>query len=210
MVLTNRFENMAFCCCSLDRSWKLHLEVIGEAGKIERHPYYVQLKSEGGCCTCRTGTHELSVNDVVKEKELYDNICSPILGKGGVYEWEEKGHFFRVELPSLYIKENLYVNGYEVKSKNANTSVWMMQFLLFLVIGTLFIVAGIILTIIDPEKLKWSSSRFFGISLIVIGIIILLPGIIGSAKAQNLSVKTRKELKRRKEQDTFREDVTKL
>lgn len=176
-------------CCSSRRSWKLHLEVVGDEGKIERKPYKVEIHSKDRCCS--NGEYVLVINDDVRKSQIYDNLCSPLCCKGGLHEWEDKGHFFRVELPSLFIKDNLYVDGYDVKSKRDNASTWLCQFAVFLVFGALILVGGVVMTALSPETIGWASSRYFGISCLAVGFLTMLPGIIGLARAQSVSIKAK-------------------
>ncbi len=196
---------MGLCCCSLRRSWKLHLEVVGDEGRIERQPYLVELISEGGC---GNGAHYLKINKEQRQNPIYDNLCSPLCCKGGIYEWEDKGHFFRLELPSLYIRDSLYVDGCEVETKKDNASSWVDQFLVFLIFGVLIFIGGVVLTALSPETVGWSSSRYFGISCLAVGFLTMLPAVIGLARAQSISIKSRqlKEIESGQDQ----EDVTQL
>ncbi len=192
-------------CCSLRRSWKLHLEVVGDEGKIERQPYHIEIVSEGGCFS---GSHHLKVNKEPRENAIYDNLCSPLCCSGGIHEWEDLGHFFRLELPSLYIRDSLYVDGLEVETKKENSATWVDQFMVFLVFGALIFVAGVILTALDPSTTGWNSSRYFGISCLGVGFLTMLPAVIGLAKAQSVNIKTRqlKEI----ENGQVHEDMTQL
>lgn len=191
-------------CCSSRRSWKLHLEVVGDEGKIERKPYKVELVSKNGCCS--NGEYVLVINEDVRKAQIYDNLCSPLCCSGGVHEWEDKGHFFRVELPSLFIKDNLYVDGYEVKSKRDNASAWLCQFAIFLIFGGLIFIAGVVMTALSPETIGWDSSRYFGISCLGVGFLTMFPGVIGLARAQSESIRAKKykqmELERKQEDTT--------
>ena len=193
-------------CCSSRRSWKLHLEVVGDEGKIERKPYKVELVSKDGCCN--SGEYVLNINDEMRKGQIYDNLCSPLCCSGGAHEWEDKGHFFRVELPSLCIKDNLYVDGYEVKTKRDIASTWLCQFATFLIFGALIFIGGVVMTALSPEFVGWSSSRYFGISCLAVGFLTMLPGVIGLARAQSVSmrVKKYKDLDHQRQQ----EDTTQL
>lgn len=190
-------------CCSSRRAWKLHLEVIGDEGKIERQPYLVELVSKDGCCN--SGEYHLKINNEIRKNTVYDNLCSPLCCSGGAHEWEENGHFFRVELPSLYIKDNLYVDGYEVKLKRDNASTWLCQFAVFLIFGALIFIGGVVMTALSPETIGWSSSRYFGFSCLGVGVLTMLPGIIGLARAQSISIRMKKYQdleEERKQEDT--------
>lgn len=190
-------------CCSLRRSWKLHLEVVGDEGKIERQPYMIELISKGSS----NGAHFLKINNVQQTNVIYDNLCSPLCCRGGAHEWEDKGHFFRLELPSVYIKDSLYVDGCEVETKKNNASTWVDQFLVFVIFGALVFVAGVVLTALSPETVGWSSSRYFGVSCIVAGFLTMLPGVIGLARAQSVNIKTSKMKNVEEEPD---QDITQL
>jgi len=194
-------------CCSAHRSWMLHLEVIGDEGKIERNPYKVELISNAGCCN-NSGEYVLKINDEVRKSQIYDNPCSPLCCKGGEHEWEDKGHFFRVELPSLFLKDNLYVDGYEVKSKRDNASSWLCQFAIFLIFGMIIFIGGVVMTALNPDYVGWSSSRYFGISCIAVGFLAMLPGVIGLARAQAVSIRAKKYNNNQRE--TRQDDTTQL
>eukprot|EP00794_Sanderia_malayensis_P012735 gene12735-14040_t len=194
-------------CCSLRRSWKLHLEVVGDEGRIERQPYSVEIFSEGGC---GHGAYSLRINKEIRENEIFDNCCSPLCFSGGIHEWEDMGHFFRLELPSLFIRDSLYVDGVEVESKKGNASTWINQFLVYLALGVLILVAGVVLTALAPETVGWSSSRYFGISCLVVGTLTMLPAVIGLARAQNLTIKSRRLKTMQNGYSQQYEDVTQL
>ena len=193
-------------CCSARRSWKLHLEVVGDEGKIERQPYKVELVAKSGCCN--DGEYKLLINEDSFKSTVYDNLCSPLCCRGGAHEWEDKGHFFRVELPSLYVRDNLFVDGYDVKTNRDNASTWLCQFAIFLIFGAIIFLGGVVLTALSPETIGWSSSRYFGISCLGVGFLTMIPGLIGLARAQAIGIRIKKN--QRMEKDRKLEDTTQL
>ncbi|XP_057313787.1 uncharacterized protein LOC130655103 [Hydractinia symbiolongicarpus] len=185
-------------CCKHYQDWNIQLEVISEEGKIERHPYHVEVESDkhASCGCCQNGVHILSVNEEVIANELYDNICFPLCCAGGDYEWQEKGHFFRLELPSLFIHDGLYVDGKELKSRKLNTSEWKCQFAIWLILGIFMFLLGIVFVGIDRSECCWEGFLYLGISCLVTGLLIFLPGLIGCFRAESLG----REYKKLKEQ----------
>ena len=190
-------------CCSHYRDWLLQLEVISEEGKIERYPYHIEVKSDENstCCCgcCQNGVHGLTVNGKEVGKQIYDNICFPLCGSGGEYEWQEKGHFFRLELPSLFIHDGLYVDGKELKSRRLNTSEWKYQFAVWLVLGVLIISIGVAFIAMEISGCCWKGFLYLGISCLVTGFLTFLPGLIGCFKATSLNRQYKKlqQLKKR-------------
>lgn len=176
-------------CCAKHRDWNLHIEVVSEEGKIERHPYHVEVESdpkEVCCCWCDNGVHMLRVNSEEFDQRLYDNPCFPLCCNGGDFEWQESGHYFRLELPSLFIHDGLYVDGREVKSRRLNTAEWKCQFGVWLALGTILIVLGATFIILYESKCCWNGYLYLGISSCVVGTLTLIPGILGCYKASRL------------------------
>lgn len=176
-------------CCAKHRDWNLQIEVISEVGKIEQNPYQVEVDSdpkEVCCCCCDNGVHILRVNGEEFDERLYDNPCFPLCCSGGDFEWQEKGHYFRLELSSLFIHDGLYVDGKEVNSRRLNTSEWKCQFAVWLILGIVLTVTGAIFIIIDESKCCWAGFLYLGISCCVVGVLTMIPGILGCYKAARL------------------------
>lgn len=199
-------------CCSHRQTWKLQLEVISEEGKIERYSYQVEVKAERAslcCCDCcQNGIHTLTVNQVQVEEKLYDNLCFPLCCSGGDFEWQEKGHFFRIELPSLFIHQGLYVDGKELQTKRLNTYEWKCQFMMWILLGMFVSVLGLVFIGINQSKCCWRGFLYLGISCLITGFLTQLPGIIGCARATSLSRQYKKI--RQAQLESQREYVTSL
>lgn len=191
--------------CSTHRKWKLRLELIGEEGKIEQYPYQVEVKTDSASCCgcCQNGVHNLKVNNLRKEDQLFDNMCFPLCCTGGAYEWEEKGHFFRLELPSLYIHEGLYVDGKEISSGRKNTGEWKCQFAIWLLLGLLVIGIGVVFLILSYKLDIWRGFLYLGLSCLATGILTMLPGMIGCCRAQSLSEHYKKMEQQKKIEDNL-------
>lgn len=97
------------------------------------------------------------------------------------------------------------MDGYEVKLKRDNASTWLCQFAVFLIFGALIFIGGVVMTALSPETIGWSSSRYFGFSCLGVGVLTMLPGIIGLARAQSISIRMKKYQdleEERKQEDT--------
>jgi len=131
----------------------------------------------------------LKVNSRLIEEKIYDNICFPLCCKGGDYEWQDHGHYFRAELPSLYLHDGLYVDGKELRSQRLNTEEWKCQFSIWLILGIIITFLGIIFLIIDSTDCCWVGFLYLGISCLITGIVTTIPGLIGWYRAINLNRK---------------------
>ena len=174
---------MMALCCSSRRRWNLDLQTTSEEGKLEECSYLVEIISERNDCCCHNGIHSLRLNGKIYEQRIYDNICFPLCCAGGEYEWQERGHFFRIELPSLFIHDGLYVDGTEIKTKRLNTTEWKYQFALWLILGFTLILLGVIFIAIERSDCCWKGFLYLGISCTVTGLLTLIPGVLGWCKA---------------------------
>ena len=181
--LTNR--NM---CCRTQRDWKMTLEVIADEGEIERKPYHVEVEdSDQLACYCfSNGIHTLKVNGKIYNNEIYDNLCFPLCCVGGAYEWHEQGHYFRLELPSLFIHEGLYVDGRELSEKRLNITEWKNHFILWLVLGIIVTFIGLVFFVLNYSNCCWKGFLFFGICSVFTGFLVILPGALGLYKTFSL------------------------
>lgn len=176
-------------CCRKHRDWNLVTQIVSEEGKIENHPYHVEVESdptEMCCCCCDNGVHILRVNSEEFEERLYDNPCFPLCCSGGDFEWQENGHYFRLELPSLFIHDGLYVDGKEVNSRRLNTAEWKCQFTVWLVLGIIMMILGAVFIILDESECCWEGFLYLGISSCVVGALTVIPGMLGCYKASQL------------------------
>jgi len=64
------------------------------------------------------------------------------------------------------------------------------------------------MTALNPDYVGWSSSRYFGISCIAVGFLAMLPGVIGLARAQAVSIRAKKYNNNQRE--TRQDDTTQL
>jgi len=155
-----------------------------------RQPYIINVDPDEKkicCCLCDTGGNELRLNNEVADQKVYDNVCFPLCCKGGDYEWQDKGHYFRLELPSLFIHEGLYVDGKEINSRRYNTTEWKCQFAVWLFVGFLVFAAGVAFIVFDFLDFgDWSGFLYLGISCVITGVLAMIPGIMGCCRISKL------------------------
>ena len=177
-------------CCHPQRHYKLQLEVLNEYGKIERQPYVIDVEPEERsvcCCLCDSGVNELHLNNQQTDEKIYDNVCFPLCCKGGDFEWQDRGHYFRLEMPSMYIHDGLYVDGKEINSRRYNQTEWRCQFAVWLIVGLLMLAAGIAFIVLHYLECCWSGFLYLGISCVITAVLAIVPGIIGCCRIPKLN-----------------------
>nr|XP_012557714.1 uncharacterized protein LOC100199856 [Hydra vulgaris]XP_047126053.1 uncharacterized protein LOC100199856 [Hydra vulgaris]XP_047126054.1 uncharacterized protein LOC100199856 [Hydra vulgaris] len=194
-------------CCKWKKDWKMHLEVISDEGIIELRPYHVNVEdTDQLTCYCfNNGIHTLIINGRVRNTEIYDNVCFPLCCVGGAYEWYELGHYFRLEIPSLFINEGLYVDGKEINKNRFNITEWKNQFLLWLVFAITLAFIGLIFLALKYTECCWNGFLYFGIGTIFSSFLLLVPGVLGLCKTSILTKKY-KDLKSDK-YDQFKQKI---
>ena len=196
---------MFWFCCFAKQTWKLQLEVLSEEGKLQWYAYKVRIQAKNDklfpCFyPCRNNTHSVRVNGMsVEEEDISTNMCFPFCCSGGEVEWQDKGHFFRIEFPSLFLQQRhtLFVNGTEVHSRRSNAAQWKCQFVVWICIGAFVFVAGLLLIAVYQSKCCGRRLLFVGISSLVTGVITMLPGIVGLVRAAKLDPQRVKKVKKK-------------